>query len=254
VNKRWIALAGLAVVGLAAVWFLFLRSDNPAPVSLEDAVEAATESTGDGSPTATVPEAVDESLPESEGDTGSGDIPGAGLDGTWSLLSGAESFAGYRVGEELVGIGVTEAVGRTGGVTGTLELEGSTLTAVSIEVDMTSLRSDDDRRDGAMSRQALQTGAFPTAGFVLTEPLDLGSIPAEGVAVSVTAVGDLTLHGVTKSIAMPLEAQLVGERIVVIGSADIVYGDFDIQLPSAPILVGVEDHGLIELQMTFARG
>ena len=252
-NRRWMALAGLAVVGIAAVWFLFLRSDNPAPVSLEDAVEAASDTTGDGSPTPTVPEAVDESLPESEGDTGSGNTPGAGLDGTWSVLSGADSFAGYRVGEELVGIGVAEAVGRTGGVTGTLELEGSILTAVSVEVDMTSLRSDDDRRDGAMSRQALQTGAFPTAGFALTEPLDLGSIPTEGVAVSVTAVGDLTLHGVTKSIAMPLEAQLVGERIIVIGSADIVYGDFDIQLPSAPILVGVEDHGLIELQMTFAR-
>ena len=252
-NRRWMALAGLAVVGIAAVWFFFLRSDNPAPVSLEEAVEAATESTGDGSPTSTVPEAVDESLPESS-DTGSGDLPDAGLDGTWSVLSGADSFAGYRVGEELVGIGVTEAVGRTSEVTGTLELEGSILTAVSVEVDMTSLRSDDDRRDGAMSRQALQTGAFPTAGFVLTEPLDLGSIPTEGVAVSVTAVGDLTLHGVTKSIAMPLEAQLVGERIVVIGSADVVYGDFDIQLPSAPILVGVDDHGLIELQLTFVRG
>ena len=252
-KRRWMALAGLAVVGIAAVWFFFLRSDNPAPVSLEEAVEAATESTGDGSPTSTVPEAVDESLPESS-DTGSGDLPDAGLDGTWSVLSGADSFAGYRVGEELVGIGVTEAVGRTSEVTGTLELEGSILTAVSVEVDMTSLRSDDDRRDGAMSRQALQTGAFPTAGFVLTEPLDLGSIPTEGVAVSVTAVGDLTLHGVTKSIAMPLEAQLVGERIVVIGSADVVYGDFDIQLPSAPILVGVDDHGLIELQLTFVRG
>ncbi|NNC39272.1 MAG: hypothetical protein HKN95_01165 [Acidimicrobiia bacterium] len=252
-NRRWMALAGLAVVGIAAVWFFFLRSDNPAPVSLEEAVEAATESTGDGSPTSTVPEVVDESLPESS-DTGSGDLPDAGLDGTWSVLSGADSFAGYRVGEELVGIGVTEAVGRTSEVTGTLELEGSILTAVSVEVDMTSLRSDDDRRDGAMSRQALQTGAFPTAGFVLTEPLDLGSIPTEGVAVSVTAVGDLTLHGVTKSIAMPLEAQLVGERIVVIGSADVVYGDFDIQLPSAPILVGVDDHGLIELQLTFVRG
>ena len=253
-NKRWMALAGLAVVGLAAVWFIFLRSDNPAPVSLEDAVEAATETTVDGSPTSTVPEIEDEPLPESAEDTGSVDLPDAGLDGTWSILSGADSFAGYRVGEELAGIGVTEAVGRTRGVTGTLELEGSTLTAVSVEVDMTSLRSDDDRRDGAMSRQALQTGAFPTAGFVLTEPLDLGSIPAEGVAVSVTAVGDLTLHGVTRSIAMPLEAQLVGERIVVIGSADVVYGDFDIQLPSAPILVGVDDHGLIELQMTFVRG
>ena len=149
---------------------------------------------------------------------------------------------------------MTEAVGRTSGVTGSLELEGSTLTAVSIEVDMTSLRSDDNRRDGAMSRQALETNAFPTAQFVLTGAIDLGTIPSEGVPISVTASGDLTLHGVTAQVDIPLEAQLVGNQIVVVGSVDIVYGDFGIELPSAPILVGVDDHGLIELQLTFAQG
>ena len=245
-NKRWISLAGIALVGLAAVWFFFLRSDNPDPVSLDDAVGAVTATT---STTGSA-----ETLPEAPAGSTNGDPAVAGLDGTWTVLSDENSFAGYRVGEELVGVGVAEAVGRTSGVSGTLELEGSTLTAVSIEVDMTSLRSDDTRRDGAMSRQALQTGAFPTAVFVLVEAADLGSIPEEGVAISMTAIGDLTLHGVTKAIEIPLEAQLVGDQIVVVGSIDISYGDFGIQLPSAPILVGVEDHGLIELQLAFARG
>jgi polyisoprenoid-binding protein YceI len=176
------------------------------------------------------------------------------LDGTWIVLADENSFAGYRVGEELAGIGVQEAVGRTSRVTGTLELEGTALAAVEIEVDMTSLESDDNRRDGAMSRQALETSAFATATFVLTGPVELGSVPEEGVAISVVATGDLTLHGVTQALEIPLEAQLVGDRIVVVGSVDIVYRDFDISLPSAPILVGVEDHGLIELQLTFARG
>ena len=238
-NRRWIALAGIALVGLAALWFFFLRSDNPDPVSLEDAVASEE-------PAATLPETTDTTA-AMEGET-------IALDGTWTVLSDENSFAGYRVGEELASIGVTEAVGRTSGVTGSLELEGSTLTAVSIEVDMTSLRSDDNRRDGAMSRQALETNAFPTAQFVLTGAIDLGTIPSEGVPISVTASGDLTLHGVTAQVDIPLEAQLVGNQIVVVGSVDIVYGDFGIELPSAPILVGVDDHGLIELQLTFARG
>ncbi len=244
-NRRWIALVvALAVAGFAALWFFFLRSDNPDRVSLDDAVAAATGTT-----------AADETLPESPETTAPflGDDGEAGLDGTWSVLSDENSFAGYRVGEELAGIGVTEAVGRTSAVTGTLVLEGVSLTAVSIQVDMTSLRSDDNRRDGAMSRQALETSTFPTASFELTEPIDLGSVPEEGTPVSVTATGDLTLHGVTKSVSFPLEAQLVGDRIVVVGSLDVVYGDFEISLPSAPILVGVDDHGLIELQLTFVR-
>ncbi len=245
-NRRWIALAGIALVGLAALWFFFLRSDNPDPVSLEDAVASVTGSTVSEEPAATLPETTDTTAAVEE--------ETIALDGTWTVLSDENSFAGYRVGEELASIGVTEAVGRTSGVTGSLELEGSTLTAVSIEVDMTSLRSDDNRRDGAMSRQALETNAFPTAQFVLTGAIDLGTIPSEGVPISVTASGDLTLHGVTAQVDIPLEAQLVGNQIVVVGSVDIVYGDFGIELPSAPILVGVDDHGLIELQLTFARG
>jgi polyisoprenoid-binding protein YceI len=245
-NRRWIALAGIALVGLAALWFFFLRSDNPDPVSLEDAVASVTGSTVSEEPAATLPETTDTTAAVEE--------ETIALDGTWTVLSDENSFAGYRVGEELASIGVTEAVGRTSGVTGSLELEGSTLTAVSIEVDMTSLRSDDNRRDGAMSRQALETNAFPTAQFVLTGAIDLGTIPSEGVPISVTASGDLTLHGVTAQVDIPLEAQLVGNQIVVVGSVDIVYGDFGIELPSAPILVGVDDHGLIELQLTFAQG
>ena len=244
-SRRWLMVAGIAAVGLTTLWFFFLRSDNPDRVSLDDAVEAVTGATATTDPTGTLPEAPDEPIGEGPAD--------AGLDGTWTVLSDENSFAGYRVGEELVGIGVTEAVGRTSAVTGTLELEGSTLTAVDIEVDMTSLRSDDTRRDGAMSRQALQTGAFPLAGFTLTRTIDLGLIPEDGLPINTVAIGDLTLHGVTQTLEILLEAQLVGDKIVVVGSAAIAYGDFEISLPSAPILVGVEDHGLIEFQLTFAR-
>ena len=203
-NRRWIALAGIALVGLAALWFFFLRSDNPDPVSLEDAVASVTGSTVSEEPAATLPETTDTTAAVEE--------ETIALDGTWTVLSDENSFAGYRVGEELASIGVTEAVGRTSGVTGSLELEGSTLTAVSIEVDMPSLRSDDNRRDGAMSRQALETNAFPTAQFVLTGAIDLGTIPSEGVPISVTASGDLTLHGVTAQVDIPLEAQLVAKQ------------------------------------------
>ena len=40
------------------------------------------------------------------------------------------------------------------------------------------------------------------------QPVDLGAVPAEGQAVEVTVTGDLTLHGVTKSVEVPLQAKL----------------------------------------------
>jgi hypothetical protein len=37
-------------------------------------------------------------------------------------------------------------------------------------------------------------------GFVLDETLDLGAIPAAGEPIDTTAIGTLTLHGVSRSI------------------------------------------------------
>ena len=190
-------------------------------------------------------------------DTGTG----AGADGTWtvdasigefSFEDASSSFVGFRVAEELASIGATEAVGRTPEVTGTIEIEGTTLVGATIEADFTAIVSNDDRRDNKI-QGALETSQFPTATFVLTEPADFGTIPGEGESVSVTARGDLTVHGITNSIEMPLEARLVDGVIVVIGSTEIVFADYDVEAPSAVIVLSVEDRGQIELQLFFTR-
>ncbi len=73
------------------------------------------------------------------------------------------------------------------------------LTAVAIK-----LTSDDSRRDGAIRRQALETGAFPDASFVLTAPVDLGSVPVAGASFTAEATGDLTIHGVARNVTVPI--------------------------------------------------
>jgi polyisoprenoid-binding protein YceI len=65
--------------------------------------------------------------------------------------------------------------------------------------------------------------------------------------------GDLTIHGVTQSIVFPLEARLVGDTIVVVGSTAVTFSDFGVTMPSAPIVVSVEDNGILELQLFFSR-
>jgi polyisoprenoid-binding protein YceI len=89
---------------------------------------------------------------------------------------------------------------------------------------------------------------------VLTEPIDFGAAVTSGEAVTVNAVGELTIHGVTTTVSIPLEAQLVDDTIVVVGSLDVTFSDYGVSVPSAPIVVSAEDHGVVELQLFFSRG
>ncbi len=101
-----------------------------------------------------------------------------GLDGTWtvddsigSFTDFSGSFAGFRVQEQLAGVGAKTAVGRTPDVTGGMTIDGTTIPKASFEVDMTTLTTDDARRDGEIRTQAIETGRFPTATFMLTKPI-----------------------------------------------------------------------------------
>lgn len=71
--------------------------------------------------------------------------------------------------------------------------------------------------------------------------------------MSVEATRTLTIHGITKTVTMPLDAQLTGDTIVVVGSLDIVFADYGVEVPSAPIVVSAEDNGQLELQLFFSR-
>ena len=143
-------------------------------------------------------------------------------------------------------------MGRTPIVTGTLEIDGTTVNAVAIEADMSAITTNDSRRDDKVW-DALETDSFPTGTFVITQPIDLGGAAASGEAVSVDAVGELTIHGVTLPVTFPLQAQRVGDTIVVVGQLDVVFADYGVELPTAPIVLSLADNGIVELQLFFTR-
>ena len=249
-----LALA-VAIAGAAGLWYLFFRPAGPAPVSLASLpAVTATPSTDGSSPSAAA----------ATTDPGASEKPAAttstadGISGTWAVDTSVGSgdtgtFVGYRVKEELATVGAQEAVGRTSGVTGSLTIDGTTITAVDITADLTQLQSDESNRDRQLQRQGIETGTFPTATFKLTQPIELGSVPAEGAIIEVTATGDLTLHGVTKSVQIPLQARLETGVITVAGSLPIQFADYSIQQPQGMIVLSVEDHGILELQVHFTR-
>jgi len=252
-SRRFVMAGGAGVVVIAAlatfgVWYYLFRDDAPPPVNLQSAVEAAASSTT--TPRAVASPGAGTAIATAPGGAASAS---AGLAGTWQVASGSQSFVGYRVQEQLASVGAATAVGRTSGVTGTLAFDGSKVTDVAIEADLSRLTSDRSQRDNALRQQALETGRFPTATFKLTQPIQLNGAPEPGKTIEATAVGDLTLHGVTKSIAIPLQGQLTNGQVVVVGALEIVFADYNIAQPRAVSVLSVEDHGMLELQLIFSR-
>jgi polyisoprenoid-binding protein YceI len=237
-HRRLLLVAALAVlagmaVGTYGLWYMFLRPAGPAAVG---GTTLAIPSASVGTPAASAGDGnwqVDTSI------------------GSFTDFSG--SFVGYRVQEELVGIGGNTAVGRTPDVTGSLTTDGRTLTAATIAADLTTLVSDDDRRDNQLRKQALETNQFPTATFELTEPVVIPDTAVEGDTVEVTAVGELTLHGVTQPVEVPLQVRYESGVIAVAGSIEIVFADYEMETPSSFLVLSVDNHGVMELQLFFTQ-
>ena len=239
-SRKWWYIGGAALLVVLllgfGIWYFVFRDDSPEAVDITRAGETAQES-GQGSARDSSP-----------------------LDGTWQIDPAVGSFSdfsgtfvGYRVQEELASIGAKTAVGRTPDVEGSLEIEGTAIPSAEFTANLTTLVSDSDRRDGALRDQAIQTSQFPTATFTLTEPIELDKVPADGATIDIDAVGTLMLHGVTKDVTIPLEAQRNGDVIAVTGLVDIAFADYDIEQPTSLAVLSIEDHGILEVQLFFSK-
>jgi polyisoprenoid-binding protein YceI len=220
----------LLVVGIATAVFLYLRDDAPDEADIDDAGQTLD----------------DEGLAAASVDD---------VAGTWQVSSDIgdteenSTFVGYRIDEELAGIGAQTAAGRTADVTGTVTIADGQVTEASFDVDMTTLQSDDDRRDNQLKGRGLETDSFPTAGFELTEPVTLPEDSVTGDQLTFSAPGELTLHGVTKPVTIELQADLRDGVIAIVGNTPIVLSDYDIPPLEGAFVVSVADQGSLEFQL-----
>ncbi len=241
-------VAVLAIgVGGSVVYDLVLKGDaTPALVlpSSSPAVGSVEPSPGASD---------DASTSEARPATFDGDVAGA-----WTVTTGSQ--AGYRVREQLASLPAeSDAIGRTDQVGGTISVttDGTTttVTEASLSVDTASITSDEDRRDNRMRSEGLQTDEFPTATFTLAQPVDVPAAALAGTASDIRLVGDLTLHGVTKSVVIPAQAQLVDGQIQVAGSLTFPLADFGIEAPNiGGSIISIADEGTLEFVVILTKG
>jgi polyisoprenoid-binding protein YceI len=224
VRKILLSLGSVVVVlivGAVALWYFVLKSDAEPRAEIEE--------------TPTVREGP--------------------IDGTYSVTPGdADSFVGYRVQEQFVGSVVeSTATGRTSDVNGTLTVSGAgtLIDDVNVTADLQTLTSDRSMRDKRIRTLGLESDTFPEATFTLTRPNELPEEPQRGETITASAVGDFTLHGVTKRVRIPIEGRWDGESVQVVGNLPIVFADYNMEAPNVGGFVSVDDEGEMELQIFF---
>jgi len=153
--------------------------------------------------------------------------------------------ARYRVREQLANIEFpSDAVGKTSAITGAIVIEddGTVNKAESkIAIDLRTLRSDSQMRDRYIQRNTLETEQFGSAEFVPTEIRGLRTpIPTQG-AFAVTVVGDLTVHGVTKSTTWQVLVQATPEAYQGTAKTQFSFGEFSMTQPRVARVLSVVD-------------
>jgi len=251
-KSRAIAVAIVAILAVAVGGFVVydqvLRGDSAAALALPTAAPTTQAS-------AATPDAGTTGAPGAAATSGT--TTDGSVAGTWNVTTG--SLAGYRVREQLANLPAeSDAVGRTDQVSGSITVQTSgdktTLTAGALTVDTTSMSSDKSMRDNRMRNEGLQTESFPTATFKLTAPVDVPAAALAGTASDVTLTGDLTLHGVTKSVSIPAKAQLVNGVVSVAGSLSFPLSDYSITAPNVGgFIVSIEDTGTLEFLVNFTK-
>ena len=222
---------GLGAVGVIAaglfVYFGILSNDSPEEFSLE---RGSTENT------VAAP-------------------PAGELAGTWTVAGGE---AGYRVREKLANLPAqSDAVGRTKAITGqvTIAEEGGAhrATNANFTVDVAQLKSNEDRRDNRIRTIGLETDKYPQATFVAAGPIEIPQDAADGKVVTVQAEGDMTLHGVTKKVSIPLQVQRNANQIRIVGNYDFTWDDFGMTAPSVPPFVSVTGNPKLEFDVMMSK-
>ena len=234
-SRRGRVLAGLAAAavvlagGFAAVYVLFFTPDSKPRLTLGTAPSGSASSQAPASGT---------------------------LAGRWVVASG--SVAGYRVREQLGFLPAPDdAVGRTSAITGGFAVDGAasgstfSVRDVSLTADLTKLQSDDGRRDRRLAGIGLQTAQFPTASFAASGPIAIPPSAVSGATETVPATGQLTIHGVTKAVTIPLQVRRDAGQIDIAGSLRFPFSQFGMTAPSVGGFVTVQSDPTLEFRVLF---
>jgi polyisoprenoid-binding protein YceI len=181
------------------------------------------------------------------------DLPAAGAtvaDTLRLVVAPAGNEARYLVREQLANLDLpNDAIGATSAITGQLVLdpEGRVVPGASkFVIDVTTLKSDKERRDGYVQRRTLETAQYPTVTLAPTALYGLPwPLPASG-ALSFEMQGDLTIKSVTRSVRWRVNAVAEGGGFSGKAATNFPFEAFELTQPKVSIVLSVENEIRLE--------
>lgn len=172
------------------------------------------------------------------------------VNGTYQATSA--SVAGFRVQQTVIGL-TSDVVGRTQDVTGTITIAGGQATTAGLRVGLRALTSGPGK-PAPQFAISLDTQRYPDAIVTLAQPVTPDPAFSSGATISVKADGNLTLHGVTRSVTVTLSIRRDAADIDVIGSFPVAFADYGIAGPRGYGALGsLADHGIAEFLLVLHR-
>ncbi len=176
------------------------------------------------------------------------------------------STASYSVNEEFFGgaldrlgiePGLVDTIGSTQEVKGRMQLNLSDLANPVVgsrfTVDISTLSSNQDRRDKRIRSNNLESSRFPLAEFTITS---LESVPGEysdGQEVTFKANGDITIREITQPVTFDVTATLAGDTITGMATTPLKMTDFGFDPPNFAGVFRVEDDFTVNVDFTLVE-
>ncbi|MDE3077307.1 MAG: YceI family protein [Chloroflexota bacterium] len=149
----------------------------------------------------------------------------------------------------------SDAVESTQAISGALLLspKGAVLPGSKLELELSALSSDRDRRDNFIKRSVLETSRYPNVEFVPKQAQGLDGLPPASGQVTFKLLGDATVHGVTKPMTWDVTAQCSGQGCNGTATSSFTLTEFGMTPPRIGPVLEVEDQGRLELRFQAAR-
>lgn len=176
------------------------------------------------------------------------------VNGEWRIVEGqgANSTAvGFTFYEVLPGER-KHTSGTTHDVTGGASVVDGQLTDAEVTVDLTTVETDNERRDTNVRMKILHTDEYPTANFVVTEPADLTSVPADGTAGTVELTGELTIHGTSNEVTHQFDVLRDGEQVILSGDVPINRLDYGVESPEF-VAAAIDEEGELNIRLAMEK-
>lgn len=183
--------------------------------------------------------------------------PATQLSSVTYRIDNTRSEASFEMREELFGQ-PTIVKGVTGKVEGSIIADWSNPSKSRlsvIEIDAADLRTDNERRNGAIRRFILQSEQYPKIVFEPTDMLDMSSEPVRvGSKLQFKISGKLTVRNITRSVTFDITVNADSEREIS-GTAETVvrWRDFELSIPNVPGVANVSEEAKLKLDFVAVK-